>query len=259
MLIMARFISLASIPLLTTAILMQDVTQAGFETLLKDNDLLLAAFSSRTYEFVQPFHKLFEESAASVKTPYVIIDCDEEQELCARYDVNAYPAVRLFKRKDDEEEVEVTRYRGKRTKSAIKSFVTKHEVPTITHIQPEYLPSFKKIDEIVVVAYLRPDQETLLEEFRSVALSLHQNHVFGYVNDMPTADTEGLAMPSVVCYKNTDGDNKVLNGHFATADVEKFLETATKTIIGDFNERNMDAYMAVSTQTPSCSSSEALY
>ncbi|KAF2256452.1 hypothetical protein BU26DRAFT_574581 [Trematosphaeria pertusa] len=169
--------------------------------------------------------------------------CDEEKELCGSYDVNAYPAVRLFK-KNGGKDVEVTRYRGRRTKRAIRSFVTKHEIPTVTHIEPENVGAFKATDDIVIMAYLRPDQEALLEVFRTVASKHHADYVFGYVTDMPTADAEGLAMPSIVCYKNTDGDNKVMNGHFSEADVGKFLETATRTVIGEFNERNMDVYMA---------------
>lgn len=237
-----------TLPMLVTAILMQDVTKAGFETLLKDNELLVVAFSARTFAPVQAFHEAFGEAAESVKTLCVIIDCDEEKELCGSYDVNAYPAVRLFK-KNGGKDVEVTRYRGRRTKRAIRSFVTKHEIPTVTHIEPENVGAFKATDDIVIMAYLRPDQEALLEVFRTVASKHHADYVFGYVTDMPTADAEGLAMPSIVCYKNTDGDNKVMNGHFSEADVGKFLETATRTVIGEFNERNMDVYMAVSSVT----------
>lgn len=235
----------AILPVLATASLIPDVTQKAFETLLKDNNLLLTSFSSRTFEPVQSFYRTFEEAAENARTPFVTVDCDEEKDLCKEYDVNAYPAVRLFKRGVNE--VEMTRYRGRRTKKAIQSFLRKHELPSVTHVESKDLPSFKSTDDSVVVAYLRPDQEALLNVFSSVASKHHQAFVFGYVTDMPTADAEGLAMPSIVCYKNTDGDNKVINGHFTEGDVENLLEAASRTIIGDFSERNMDAYMAVST------------
>jgi len=244
---------LATVPFLTTATLLQDVSRTDFESLLEQQELLLTAFSSRTYEPVQPFFKVFEQVAESVRTTSIVINCDDEKELCEEYDINAYPAVRLFRKRENRDDgagPEVMRYRGKRTKEAIKSFVTKHELPTLTYIPPKSLGSFKEIDDVVVIAYLRPDQKALLDGFWNVAARHRHDFVFGFVDDVATADAESLAMPSIVCYKNTDGDNKVLNGHFTEADLEGLLETAKTDVIGEFSERNMDAYMAVCPFTP---------
>ena len=243
----------------STARLIHDVTATGFDTLLQENNLLLVTFTSRNFEPLDPFHDILKEAADGMRTPFVMIDCDRVPELCLKYDVNAYPALRLFKKvesndenknedavEDKEYRTEMTRYRGKKTKGAIRSFVAKHELPVITHITPSTLADFKKVDDIVIIAYLRPDQKALLEVFSSTA-EKHQGHfVFGYSTDMPTADAEGLAMPAIACYKNTDGDHKVMNGHFKEEDIETFLKTATKPVIFDFSERNMNMFMAVS-------------
>jgi protein disulfide-isomerase A1 len=115
----------------------------------------------------------------------------------------------------------------------------------LTHIEPNKLASFKSIDDIVIVAYLRPDQEALRALFSSIASKHHGSFVFGYVDDMRTADAEGRAMPSIVAYKS-DGDSKILNGHFDDESVEKLLEMSKVNIIGEFSERAQEAYMAVS-------------
>jgi hypothetical protein len=242
-------------PLITSATLIRNPSKNSFKTLLSQNNLLLTAFSSLSYEPTQSFIKVFEQAAETIKTPCVLIDCDKEKELCKEYDVNAYPAVRLFKKGwkendgDDETDLEVTRYRGKRTREGIISFMTKHELPAVTHVEPEHLQDFKRVDNIVVIAYLRLDQQALRDVFETVAAKHRFEFVFGFVDDVRTADAEGLAMPSIVCNKNTDGDNKVLNGHFTEADVEMLLEAAKTTVIEDFSEKNMDAYMVVSTHT----------
>ncbi|KAF2801189.1 hypothetical protein K505DRAFT_227211 [Melanomma pulvis-pyrius CBS 109.77] len=246
----------ASCFVLSAARLIEDISSAGFGALLSEHEILLAAFTSRTFEALSPFHDIFEQAADTVKTPFVIVDCEQELELCREFDVNAYPAIKLFKRKKDADKDgnesenengeggEIIRYRGRKMKHAIRSFVTKHEVPVLTHVQPSALADLKKIDDVVIIAYLRPDQEALLEIFRAIAKNHHQNFVFGYSTDMPTADAEGLAMPAIVCYKNSDGDNKVMNGHFKEEDVETFLRTAARDVIGEFNERTMDSFMA---------------
>jgi hypothetical protein len=221
--------------------------------------MLLAAFTTRSFEALHPFHDDFEAAADTLETPFVVVDCEFERDMCQEFDVNAYPAIKLFKRKrkdeldgDDGDENgeggDILRYRGRRTKHAIRSFILKHELPVLTHVQPSDLNEFKKVDDIVIVAYLRPDQTALLNVFRSVAEKHYPGLVFGYSTDIATADAEGLAMPAIVCYKNIDGDNKVMNGHFKEEDVEAFLKIAAKDVIGEVNERNMDVFMAVGPQ-----------
>ncbi|KAJ4365113.1 hypothetical protein N0V83_008731 [Neocucurbitaria cava] len=230
------------IPSLVTAELFQDVTRSRFEALMQENNLLLTAFTSRTLDSLEPFHDTFTKAAANVSTPLVTIDCDKEIELCKEQDINAYPTIRLMA-KNDGQEVDVTRYRGRRTKNAIRSFATKHELPVLIHIQPHDFQALKTIDDIVVVAYLKPDQEELLQTFRDVAESHNQKFVFGYVTDAAIADAEAVTVPSIVCYKNLDGDNKSLSGHFSEADVESFLIAASTYAVKEFRERDMEDFM----------------
>lgn len=128
----------------------------------------------------------------------------------------------------------------------MKSFVTKQELPIVTHVEPESLSDFAAIDDVVVLAYLRPNQDMLLKAFKSVAARYYTQFVFGYMTSTSTADAQGISMPSLVCYKTVDGDNRVFNGHFTEADIEKFLILATPTLIGEFTEKNANTYMTVS-------------
>jgi lipopolysaccharide export LptBFGC system permease protein LptF len=69
-------------------------------------------------------------AAGLTKTPIVSIDCsqqDADDDLCKRYDINAYPTIRLFRKGESEEKNHDghtrnnstwTRYRGARTASA---------------------------------------------------------------------------------------------------------------------------------------------
>ncbi|KAF1973168.1 hypothetical protein BU23DRAFT_465354 [Bimuria novae-zelandiae CBS 107.79] len=184
-----------------------------------------------------------------MRTRIVLIDCDVEDELCREYGVNEYPAIRLLTKdwSDSEETTTRTigRYRGRKTEHAIRSFLTKHEYPTIYRISSEdQLRDFKKVDDVVIVAFLPADQDDPLQIYYSIAEQHHEDFVFGYTYYASIAEKEAVTVPSIKCYKNTDGDHKLLKGAFTAADVEAFLSTATKTIIGDFSERNMEAYMA---------------
>src|SRR5688572_5314340 len=110
----------------------------------------------------------------------------------------------------------------------MRSFVKKHELPVLTHVEALTLPVFKNIDDIVIIAYLSSDQEPLLNVFRAVARKHHEAFVFGYVDDIAIADAEGLTVPSIVSYKSTDGDKKAISGPFREEDIESFLKLAQK-------------------------------
>jgi hypothetical protein len=115
------FVVLPIAPFIASAILSQPLERRDFDRLLMENDLLFVAFTSPTLDLLQPFHAALDQGAVTVTTPFVKINCEEEQELCDEYDVNEYPAIRLFERNVDRkgnEKAVWTRYRGRRTKSA---------------------------------------------------------------------------------------------------------------------------------------------
>lgn len=121
-----------SFPLLSFAAFARDVKSSEFKSLLEGNELVVAAFTSNALESLRLFDKIFDQTAEALNTPLVRIDCDSEVELCKEYDVNAYPAVRLFKKsmksgdttegagdgETRQSAIEVIRYRGKKTRNA---------------------------------------------------------------------------------------------------------------------------------------------
>jgi hypothetical protein len=114
-------VALPVVPFVASVRLSQPLDRRDFDRLLTDNDRFFVAFTSPTLDLLQPFHAAFDEGAVTVKTPFVKIDCEKEQELCDEYDVNEYPAIRLFERNVDgkgSREAVWTRYRGRRTKTA---------------------------------------------------------------------------------------------------------------------------------------------
>lgn len=244
-------LALASLTTLTTAKYIQDITQAEFSKQIQSNERILAAFTSQSTDAkIASFNTLFASTAANLTTPFLRIDCHAETQLCIEQDINILPTIRYFSHKNKEKESsepEMTRYRGPRTAHALHSFVLKRELPTITYLEnAQDLQPFKAIDTLVMIAYIRPDQTSLQATFRSIAEQYHTQVVFAYCTDPASADEERVSVPSIVLYKNDDGDNKVISGHFAENDVEGLIEAAGESVIGVFRERDMESFMVVS-------------
>jgi protein disulfide-isomerase A1 len=226
---------------LATTNILKDPTQAEFETYLQDNERILTAFTSQSLDSVASLQTIFTQAAINSSTPFVTINCDLECSLCTRFDINTYPTIRLFEH-NAEGELQSTRYRGRQTSGAIKSFLKKRELPVLSHL--EVLDSrFRRIDSIVVIAFLAPDDTASLRTLKTIANRHHFDFVFGYVTDASIAEKEKVTIPSIICYRNNDGDNVILNNSFSEADVEEFLVVARKSWIGDFREKDIDAYM----------------
>jgi len=107
-----------SIPSFGSAYLVDDVQQTAFENSLKDNNLVLAAFTSKSLNSLAAFNNVFGRAAEASETPFLNIDCERESNLCKEQDVHTYPAIRLYKRNENGTEPEMKRYRGRKTEHA---------------------------------------------------------------------------------------------------------------------------------------------
>ncbi|KAL1970206.1 hypothetical protein VTN77DRAFT_5366 [Rasamsonia byssochlamydoides] len=216
------------------------------------------------------------ESAAATgltTTPIVSIDCTldsiRDKRLCERYDINAYPTIRLFRKGHSNQSHPTvgTRYRGARTASTINSYLLKQHLPPVTILtSKEALDNFKAIDDHVFIVYLDDssssppsssgkkdgdDAENLLQEiFTSVARDNHHHFVFGMVLDRELAEADKLPVPPpcIVSYKVAEDDNEALQlsnlPTFTRETLEDFVSTTAHSAIGEITRRNTDGYFA---------------
>ncbi|GAD91615.1 protein disulfide-isomerase precursor [Paecilomyces variotii No. 5] len=205
--------------------------------------------------FLPPSNALLPElsqAASTLTAPLVTIDCTEETALCKKYDINAYPTIRLFRGLEEN-----IRYRGPRAADAIISFMIKQQLPPLTTLDNETINVFKSIDDKVFIAYLPPIEggadaddtpspsDLIREIYTSVANENHDRFVFGISFDPDLAAKDGLPVPSIACYKTrSEGNNEALAGvEFSRRKVEEFVQAMSRDVIGEMNRRNMEGYM----------------
>jgi protein disulfide-isomerase A1 len=228
---------------LAAADLIKDPTQADFDNLLQGSSTLLVAFTSQTMETIRSFNNDFGKIAANSSTPFVTINCDTETLLCNKYDINSYPAIRLFDR-DHELKMQMSRYRGPRTPKALASLVKKRELPVLSHLQTASDMSFRGVDPFVLIAFLAPEDATHLATYEAIARDRHSDFAFGYTTNPAFAEKERVQPPSIICYRNEDNDNLALKGPFTYEDVERFLiATKEHRVIKNFREKEVETFM----------------
>ncbi|KAF1921843.1 thioredoxin-like domain-containing protein [Ampelomyces quisqualis] len=118
----------------------------------------------------------------------------------------------------------------------------KRELPVLSHLQVNDM-NFRRIDSIVFIAMLAPDDTHHLSIFTSAAQTHHFQFAFGHTTDPSIPAEEKVQTPSILCYRNDDGDSLLLSGPFTQRDVDKFLVASSTSVMKTFHEKNVEQYM----------------
>ncbi|KAJ9397805.1 hypothetical protein DTO282F9_5325 [Paecilomyces variotii] len=224
------------------------VSEKEFNSIVGKDNTVLATFISPQSPPSNALLPELSQAASTLTAPLITVDCTAATALCKKYDINAYPTIRLFHGLEDN-----IRYRGPRAADAIISFMIKQQLPPLTTLNNETIQVFKSIDDKVFIAYLPPpndDEEPspddlIREIYTSVANQNHDRFVFGISYDPALAAKDGLPVPSIACYKTrSEGNNEALAGiEFSRRKVEEFVQAMSRDVIGEMNRRNMQEYM----------------
>jgi len=129
--------------------------------------------------------------------------------------------------------------------SRIIPFLHRVTSPTVSLLNQENITSFITSDETVFIAYISPENHHLHNTYTALATKYHSQYSFGLSTSFQLAKSASLSIPSIVCIRPNEGEQEVLSGEARLDQIEKFIETATAPIIGEFTRRNEMKYMKV--------------
>lgn len=204
------------------------------EVIAKERQFVL--YTSSSIPSVQPYTSIFNAADANSSTKFLTIDCNADPEICNDADINAYPTIRLIEKSEDI--TRTIRYRGPRTKRAIKAFVKKHELPLVSHVHQEEIENFKEFGDLIVLATLPADgNEALLDVLADVAID-HEEFLFGFTS----ATTTSTSTASITVFKS-DADHRTYTGPFSVSALSTFVKDATPSVIKTFREKDLEVFM----------------
>jgi hypothetical protein len=128
----------------------------------------------------------------------------------------------------------------------------KEQLPEVSIVTKENAEEFREIDDTVVIAYLRSEDEHLTDVFREIAAEKHNEIVFGLATDASLARQLNLSVPSVVCFKRRDGDHLQLSGQFDKETLQTFIKVGAPLTIGEITKRTIQDYVGVGVILTSC-------
>lgn len=128
---------------------------------------------------------------------------------------------------------------------SILSFLHRTTLPKISYLDKKNVSDFKSIDDAVFVAYIPDGEGHMKSTFTSLAKRHSDKFAFGIITDKSVPRSEGLQFPSIVCYRTEEGEREVFTGQHGINALQKFMESVTAPLIGEFTRRNEMKYMKV--------------
>ncbi|KAK3357334.1 thioredoxin-like domain-containing protein, partial [Lasiosphaeria hispida] len=178
-------------------------------------------------------------AVAEGKEHLVSVDCSDSRAAdCDREGIESLPLVLLFQSGSV-----VAQYKGPRRAAALLHFIARQKRPVVSHnLGSEELVAFKTTDETVFVAYLDREDRAAAEVVTDAAIRYRGEFSFGTVTDPGLAEAQGIKVPSVVCYRQIDGDTM----RFSFDQPHKFddwAKEASRPILGELTALNQQRLM----------------
>ncbi|KAI9888547.1 MAG: protein disulfide-isomerase precursor [Vezdaea aestivalis] len=217
------------------------LTGKTFDEFVTDNALVLAEFYAPWCGHCKALAPEYEEAATTLKEKDIAlakIDCTEEADLCAKFGVEGYPTLKVFKGPEDNKP-----YSGQRKAQAIISYMTKQSLPAVSVLNKETLTEFTTADKVVMVAYFDASDKTSNETFSAVAEALRDDYLFGATSDPELAAEQKAKVPSIVLYKDFDEGRDDFTEKFDKETITKFAKVAAIPLVGEVGPETYAGYM----------------
>ncbi|KAF6790010.1 protein disulfide isomerase [Colletotrichum sojae] len=159
------------------------------------------------------------------------VDCQASASLCAEHDVASFPAIRFYRPDGTKRH-----YRGPRKGSEIGTFVNRMLRPVLTPVDKENTSSFRRSDDVVMIAHFTPEETSLGEHYADLAERFHDRHAFG----LAVADK---SPGRIACYNNAIGAMQMSSELDEVDAMEKLLKKCAAPLVPRLTRRNEAEYL----------------
>ncbi|KAL1864189.1 hypothetical protein VTK73DRAFT_6080 [Phialemonium thermophilum] len=124
---------------------------------------------------------------------------------------------------------------------SIAGFLQREMRPAVSVVSDKNATSFRSIDDVVVVAHVRPQDANLYDRFAALARHYRDRCSFGVAWEARDAHER----PALACYHNVDDVQHATAELGTVGALEAFLQRCVEPVIPELTRRNEWQYMSV--------------
>jgi len=197
-----------------------------------------APWFSKCKEIQSVFEKAAEE-LKDTKTVFAEVDCTLEQDLCINNGVNKYPKFVLHR------DADVLEFRYKEnTIENIKTFIQSYVTPSLTEVDEESLETFKKENDVTILAFLKSKDSDEYQALHRVSLKLRDTYKFVFSLDEKLAKKYNVELNNIIFIKkfNTEKDD-VFTEEITDDNLTNFINIAKLPLMDNLTSSKYNDYL----------------
>lgn len=229
------------------------LTEETFKDFIANNPYVLAEFFAPWCGHCKRLGPEFASAADSLATKnpdikLAQIDCTEERDLCAGFEIRGYPTMKIFKGDTDS----ISDYPGQRQSNAIVNYMVKLTLPAVqTFEEAEKLEeNLENLEEALILQILPEGSEKSAsnETFYEIAEKLRETFTFGSTSNEKFVEKYSKGdKPAYVIFRKGEllddasiyeGKEFGENGDLLT----EFIEVESKPLFGEINGQTYQSY-----------------
>jgi protein disulfide isomerase len=216
-----------------------DAKDADFDEIVSRNALTLVKFYAPWCGHCKRIAPEWDKAATALvgKAGLVRVDCTTETAVAAKYGIQGYPTIKVFR-----EGQLVGDYDAGRTSDAIVQFVLSNSGPAVTVVSgADELEILKKENPILVAVFSAEEGTTSAVTHAEAAKTLRSKYRFVRVSDSSIFDG---AADSIVIYKQFDEGRVPYTGDVSSVtELTAFLSSTSVKVFDEIGPENYKMYM----------------
>lgn len=212
------------------------LTTPDFDNYINEHDYVLVEFYAPWCGHCKALKPEYEEAAGKLKSelPDVVmaaVDATVETDLAQRFDVKGYPTMKFFKKG------KWIDYKSGHKSADLMKWIKAKIGPSVKSIEHAAdLEAFTKSDDIVVVGFIKANDEAMSKILEEVAETM-DNIPFAIASSEELFTKHGITKNSLIrVYKKFDEGSADYAGEHNAEEIGKFVQVESIPLITDFSQ-----------------------
>jgi protein disulfide-isomerase A1 len=166
------------------------------------------------------------------------VDCTVEEKLCARFEIQGFPTLKIFRGLES-----ISEYKGGRKADDIVSIMKRQALPAVTELKSGDVKEFSSSDKVVVIGVFSSKDSKEAKAFNSISSKMRDNYVFGTTTDKSSLSEHKVTDPGVILFKKFDDKVNVFEGSITEDALKSFIADKATPNMDDIGPDNFESYM----------------